>query len=346
MPSMTASGSWTPCRMPASSPTPSATTGPCTTARALPGICATATCSRRLKTLLAFHGPESQGHRVGAQLARRRRRRDGNVGARRIQHRTAVPRGIRRRGLFVGFGTNSGTVAAASDWDGPMEIKTVRPALPDSYERLCHEAGNAQFLLPLAQSACGDLEARLIEAAARARDRCHLPAGDGTAESLFPSGAATAVRRVHLVRRDACRDAAEDGGAGRPSGHLSVRPLSANHGRMQRHAIRRGQAGLDARRGHLAERSSISVDRCLRRRSPHRHFMPRWMSADFWTRRNSLSARSTAYSAVLAASASVKHPIATANTSITLPCGFMRSPSSAATSRITANGGGARAPGP
>lgn len=54
---------------------------------------------------------------------------------------------------LIGFGTHSGTVAAASDWDEPMEIKTLRPALADSYERLCHATGHAGFLLPLGQGA-------------------------------------------------------------------------------------------------------------------------------------------------------------------------------------------------
>jgi erythromycin esterase-like protein len=49
----------------------------------------------------------------------------------------------------VGFGTDSGTVAAADDWDGPMRIKKVRPSHPDSYERQCHESQVASFLLPL-----------------------------------------------------------------------------------------------------------------------------------------------------------------------------------------------------
>jgi len=44
---------------------------------------------------------------------------------------------------LVGFGTDRGTVAAASDWDGPMEIKKVRPAHERSYERLFHESGVA-----------------------------------------------------------------------------------------------------------------------------------------------------------------------------------------------------------
>ncbi len=50
---------------------------------------------------------------------------------------------------LVGFGTNSGTVAAATDWDGQMEIKTVQPALPNSYERLCHATGRKHFMLSL-----------------------------------------------------------------------------------------------------------------------------------------------------------------------------------------------------
>ncbi len=50
---------------------------------------------------------------------------------------------------LIGFGTDRGTVAAASRWGGPMEIKHVRPALPGSYERACHESGVARFLLPL-----------------------------------------------------------------------------------------------------------------------------------------------------------------------------------------------------
>lgn len=42
---------------------------------------------------------------------------------------------------LIGFGTHTGTVAAASDWDGEMEVMRVRPSRADSYERLFHEAG-------------------------------------------------------------------------------------------------------------------------------------------------------------------------------------------------------------
>ena len=37
---------------------------------------------------------------------------------------------------LIGFTTYSGTVSAASDWDGIVERKQVRPALPNSYEAL------------------------------------------------------------------------------------------------------------------------------------------------------------------------------------------------------------------
>jgi protein-L-isoaspartate(D-aspartate) O-methyltransferase len=64
---------------------------------------------------------------------------------------------------LIGFGTHCGTVAAADDWDGPMEVKQVRPSLEGSYERLSHETGLPRFLLDLGKvEAAGPLlEARL-----------------------------------------------------------------------------------------------------------------------------------------------------------------------------------------
>lgn len=54
---------------------------------------------------------------------------------------------------LIGFGTHSGTVAAADDWDGPMRVKQVRPSLAESHERLCHDSGIERFLLDLREDA-------------------------------------------------------------------------------------------------------------------------------------------------------------------------------------------------
>ena len=50
---------------------------------------------------------------------------------------------------LIGFGTHTGTVAAADDWDEPMKIKQVRPSLPGSHERMSHDSGLPRFLLDL-----------------------------------------------------------------------------------------------------------------------------------------------------------------------------------------------------
>jgi erythromycin esterase-like protein len=51
--------------------------------------------------------------------------------------------------VLVGFTTYSGTLTAASAWDGPAERKRVRPALAQSYEALFHEVDMPRFLLDL-----------------------------------------------------------------------------------------------------------------------------------------------------------------------------------------------------
>jgi protein-L-isoaspartate(D-aspartate) O-methyltransferase len=104
-----------------------------------------------LKNLLAFYGPGSKaivwahnshvGDSAATEMASR--------GEHNIGHLCRQEFGD--NAYLVGFGTNSGTVAAASDWDGPMEIKKVQPALPKSYERLCHATGQARFCLGLRQ---------------------------------------------------------------------------------------------------------------------------------------------------------------------------------------------------
>ena len=62
---------------------------------------------------------------------------------------------------LIGFGTHTGTVAAATDWDGALEVKRVRPSQRDSYEWLCQDAGLACFLLDLGRDEA--LRRRLLE---------------------------------------------------------------------------------------------------------------------------------------------------------------------------------------
>jgi len=62
---------------------------------------------------------------------------------------------------LIGFGTHTGTVAAADDWDEPMRIKSVRPSLLESYERVAHDSEVPSFLLDLRE---GERDERLTSA--------------------------------------------------------------------------------------------------------------------------------------------------------------------------------------
>ena len=64
---------------------------------------------------------------------------------------------------LIGFGTDHGTVAAASDWDGLMEIKRVRPARDDSYEGRSRDTGIAAFLLETGSGQRASVRSQLAE---------------------------------------------------------------------------------------------------------------------------------------------------------------------------------------
>ena len=51
--------------------------------------------------------------------------------------------------VLIGFSTYTGTVTAATDWDGPAERKRVRPGLKNSYEDVLHQVSpsSAYYLL-------------------------------------------------------------------------------------------------------------------------------------------------------------------------------------------------------
>jgi protein-L-isoaspartate(D-aspartate) O-methyltransferase len=106
-----------------------------------------------LKTLLAFYGANAKGivwahnsHIGDAAATEMSSRGEYNIGH-------LCRREFGNDAYAIGFGTNSGSVAAASDWDGPMEIKTVLAAIPESYEWCCHESAVPSFCLDLKQAA-------------------------------------------------------------------------------------------------------------------------------------------------------------------------------------------------
>jgi protein-L-isoaspartate(D-aspartate) O-methyltransferase len=102
-----------------------------------------------LEALLAFHGPgakavlwEHNSHLGDASATEMGLRGQLNVGQ-------LCREKYAGSAFLIGFGTDRGTVAAADDWDGPMRVMQVRPAHPESYERLCHDAGVPAFFLHL-----------------------------------------------------------------------------------------------------------------------------------------------------------------------------------------------------
>ena len=65
---------------------------------------------------------------------------------------------------LIGFGTHTGTVAAADDWDEPMQVKAVRPSLEGSCERASHDSRLARFLLDLRPEEVGrEIKEALME---------------------------------------------------------------------------------------------------------------------------------------------------------------------------------------
>ena len=102
-----------------------------------------------LQSLLAFHGRDSKA------IVWAHNSHVGNAAATEMSARGETNIGELCRKEFgdkvysVGFGTHTGHVAAASDWEGPMEAKAVLPSRQDSYERVFHDTGVARFFLPM-----------------------------------------------------------------------------------------------------------------------------------------------------------------------------------------------------
>ena len=102
-----------------------------------------------LQSVLEFKGPEAKAviwehnsHVGDARATQMSARGELNVGQ-------LARQAYGDKAYNIGFGTDHGTVAAASEWGGPMEVKQVQPSHIDSYEYVCHEVATDNFLLPL-----------------------------------------------------------------------------------------------------------------------------------------------------------------------------------------------------
>lgn len=116
-----------------------------------------------LKNTLEFHGPTSKAviwahnsHIGNAAATEMSRRGEHNIGQLCREH-------FGTDCYAVGFGTNDGTVAAASSWDSPMQIMNVQPAHAQSYERLFHMTNAPGLMLPLADGPRRELHDKLLK---------------------------------------------------------------------------------------------------------------------------------------------------------------------------------------
>jgi protein-L-isoaspartate(D-aspartate) O-methyltransferase len=110
-----------------------------------------------LNSLLDYHGPRSKA------IVWAHNSHVGNANATEMSNRGEINIGQLCRNQFgndcysIGFATHTGQVAAASEWDAPMEVKDIVPSLPESYERVFHETGVPKFLLALRDATSNEL---------------------------------------------------------------------------------------------------------------------------------------------------------------------------------------------
>ncbi len=117
-----------------------------------------------LRTLLDFRGPQSRaviwahnahiGDSAATEMALRG---EFNIG--RLCRKV-----FGERAYSIGFGTHGGEVAAARQWDAPMEVMRLRPSAAHSYERVFHDSGMPGLLLPLRGTQPGDDVGGLLQA--------------------------------------------------------------------------------------------------------------------------------------------------------------------------------------
>ncbi|HZX75913.1 MAG TPA: protein-L-isoaspartate(D-aspartate) O-methyltransferase [Lysobacter sp.] len=117
-----------------------------------------------LDQLLQAHGPQSKAI-VWAHNSHIGDARHTDMGRARGEHN--IGQLCRERHpdqtALIGFGTHAGTVAAADDWDEPMQVMTVRPSRNGSFEQLCQQSGIERFMLDLREGTDEALRRRLSE---------------------------------------------------------------------------------------------------------------------------------------------------------------------------------------
>lgn len=118
-----------------------------------------------LLNLLQHYGPASRGvvwahnsHIGNAAATEMSARGEYNLGELTRRH---LGDGCR----LIGFGTDHGTVAAASNWDAQVEIMNVNPAHPQSHEHVFHLSNQPGMILPMDSGGSSDL----LEAMAKRR---------------------------------------------------------------------------------------------------------------------------------------------------------------------------------
>ncbi|MDO9525571.1 MAG: protein-L-isoaspartate(D-aspartate) O-methyltransferase [Gemmobacter sp.] len=102
-----------------------------------------------LQNVMQHHGPTAKAvvwahnsHIGDARATEMTRRGEHNLGE-------MCARGFGDQSYRIGFGTDHGTVAAATDWGGAMEAKAVRPSHRQSYEYQFHQTGLPGLILPM-----------------------------------------------------------------------------------------------------------------------------------------------------------------------------------------------------
>lgn len=102
-----------------------------------------------LQNVMKYHGDgvravvwAHNSHIGDARATEMSRRGERNLGE-------LCARGFGADSYRIGFGTDRGTVAAASNWNGPMEVKQVMPSHTQSFERQFHLSGLPGVILPM-----------------------------------------------------------------------------------------------------------------------------------------------------------------------------------------------------